>query len=300
MSYHVKLKDKSAAKAVKRLAKSQIDSAIAEIDDDTMPPAKTVHQIRKRCKKLRGLIRLVRPAFPDYAKENRKFRDAARELAPVRDAFVMVETIDKLVGHYDGELDKAAFTPFRDELQEAASAASGDEALAGKLADFRGKMAKARGRVSDWAITDTGFDAFAGGLAKTYGRAVDALARAEKKPTPDTMHEWRKRVKYHWYHTRLLRELWPEMIETRRETSDLLGDLLGDHHDLAVFRRRLAGLQASQDHPQAAEILDGIIAERQKSYTEDAFPLGRRLLAETPKAITRRYAEYWETWRTVA
>jgi hypothetical protein len=32
---------------------------------------------------------------------------------------------------------------------------------------------------------------------------------------PEHFHEWRKRVKYHWYHLGLLRELWPASMELR-------------------------------------------------------------------------------------
>ena len=49
----------------------------------------TVHDVRKRCKKVRGLLRLVRPGLgPDYRRANADVRDAARELSSLRDAHV--------------------------------------------------------------------------------------------------------------------------------------------------------------------------------------------------------------------
>ena len=43
-----------------RIATEQIDRAIDELDDSSLDYHETIHQVRKRCKKLRGLLRLVR------------------------------------------------------------------------------------------------------------------------------------------------------------------------------------------------------------------------------------------------
>ena len=51
--------NETVAKSIERICKEQIDKAIDEIDDTAPTREKTVHQIRKRCKKLRGVIRLV-------------------------------------------------------------------------------------------------------------------------------------------------------------------------------------------------------------------------------------------------
>jgi inorganic triphosphatase YgiF len=57
---------KTVQKSVRRIALEQIDKAIREVLDDNVNRHEAVHQVRKRCKKLRGLIRLVRPSFQDY------------------------------------------------------------------------------------------------------------------------------------------------------------------------------------------------------------------------------------------
>lgn len=300
MSYHVKLKDKSVEMAVRRLAKSQIGKAIKEIDDGSIPPGKTVHQVRKRCKKLRGLIRLVRPCFKKYSKENKTFRDAARALADDRDAEVMVETLDGLEQAYADQLDHDAILPLRDELIECLSEQTENEMIDDRLANFRLVMTEALDRSRDWKIREDGFDALAGGLAKTYRRAQKALAAAQDDPSPAAWHEWRKRVKYHWYHARLLREIWPDMVGTRRELADLLSDLLGDHHDLSVFASRMDGWQAIDRDPRLGDLLRGAIRARQETLLEEALPLGRRLFAEDADALNERWQLYWTQWRAAA
>jgi len=297
MSYHLKLKDKSVQKGVRRLAKSQIGKALKEIDDGSIPPGKTVHQVRKRCKKLRGLIRLVRPCFKKYSKENKIFRNAARDLANARDAEVMVETLDMLEETYSDQFDHSAILPLRDELIERLSDETENEVIEDKLANFRFIMSEALDRSRDWKVKEDGFDALAGGLAKTYRRAQKALAAAEDDPSPAAWHEWRKRVKYHWYHARLLREIWPDMIETRRELADRLSDLLGDHHDLAIFEHRMDDWETLRKDPRLGDLLRGAIKARQDKLLEEALPLGRRLFAEDADALQERWQLYWTQWR---
>ena len=84
--------------------------------------------------------------------------------------------------------------------------------LAAALADFRRSLVTARGRTGDWHLDASGFDALAGGLAKTVDRARKAMAIARDDGSTEAIHDWRKRVKYHWYHARLLEPVWPETM----------------------------------------------------------------------------------------
>ena len=78
------------------------------------------------------------------------------------------------------------------------------------------------------------------GLEKSYKRGRKAFAKTELDATPEMFHEWRKRVKYFWYHSRLLRGIWPEVMIVYIDFSKKLSDLLGDEHDLSVFRNLLS------------------------------------------------------------
>ena len=83
---------------IQRIAEEQLEKAVAEIQDGELDRHEAVHQVRKRFKKIRGLIRLVRPAFEKtYQRENAMFRDAGREISAVRDAQSLIEAFDRLV-----------------------------------------------------------------------------------------------------------------------------------------------------------------------------------------------------------
>jgi CHAD domain-containing protein len=228
--------DKSVQKNVRDIAESQVDKAIAEIDDSDLGIHDTVHQIRKRCKKLRGLVRLVRPCFSAYAAENAAFRNAAATLSFIRDAEAALETHDALIEFYSDQIDTSAYSTIHCRFVERKEEVVREKGLEDKLARFRDAMAEAKARIGEWDIDEDGFAAVAGGLGKTYKRGRRALAEVAARPMAESVHGWRKRVKYHWYHARLLREIWPEIMTAHISAAKALADILGTHHDLAVLQ----------------------------------------------------------------
>jgi CHAD domain-containing protein len=296
MAYRFHERDTTVADGFRRIAIEQIDKAIGEIDDDALRLPEKVHQVRKRCKKLRGLIRLVRPVFGGYGTENAAFRDAARALSGVRDSDVFIETYDDLTKIYEAQIERRAFAPIRRHLtlsKQRAETAVVDDA---RLKTFRAAIKSARSRAHCWRLEADGFDAIGGGVTKTYRRARKAMARAAEVRTAEAFHAWRKRMKYHWYHARLLTPIWPAVLKPHRAAAKRLSDALGDHHDLAVFRQRLA------DGPdpvagKTAEVLVGLMDQRQAVLEAEAFALGERVLAEPPKALSARWTAYWNAWR---
>jgi CHAD domain-containing protein len=277
----------------------QIEKAIGEITDDELDRHETVHQVRKRCKKLRGLIRLVRPQFDDYRRENAFFRDAARELSYVRDSQSIIECFDGLIGHFQEQIDQDAFARVREELVERRQRIADDKVgLDEKLDEFLTKMHEARGRAAYWKIDEDDFSAVEGGLAKTYGRGRKALRDAYEHPSTESFHEWRKRVKYHWYHARLLRQIWPDMMSAWRSASDRLSDLLGDEHDLAVFRQSLCDDPDRFGDDADRQVLIGLIDRRRAELQAEARPLGQCLFAEKSERLSERFACYRKTWKT--
>jgi CHAD domain-containing protein len=296
MAYSIKRGDASLQDGTRRIAVSQIHAALSALDAEDLDRDAKVHEARKRCKKLRGLIRLVRPGFGGYKRENAALRDAAGRLSRLRDADVLIETYDKLVTEYGGEIDRRAFGQIRRRLTLRRDDVLKTDKTEAALQAFRGDMTAVLDRAEHWRLADNSFDAVSDGLAKTYGRARKAMRKARKTPTDRSMHEWRKRVKYHRYHAQILRRTWPGPMEAHVEAAERLGDLLGDHHDLAVFGDVLRG--GSDDFGDAGvRRMAQALAHRHKKVLETrAFATGARLLAEKPEAITQRWESYWEAW----
>ncbi len=288
--------------ALRRIACEQADKAICEIEDDGLSVHASVHQLRKRCKKIRGLIRLVRPAFSDYARENAYFRDLARTFSDLRDAESMQTTLDAICAHFGEELaDVGHATPFaelRDWLgvrkQKLADAMQAD----GALEKACHALASSQKRIEDWSLDDDGLAATTAGLKRTYKRGRAGMNAAAALATPDCFHEWRKRTKFHRYHLRLLTPAWPQVLSTAREAAKDLSDWLGDDHDMAVFRQALGDNADEIGQPARHSALLALFARRAADLRSASFSLGRRVFAETPKAHADRMGTLVSAWRS--
>ncbi|MFN3938338.1 MAG: CHAD domain-containing protein [Gemmobacter sp.] len=296
MPYLFVLSDRSVRSAVRRIAAEQMDGALADMRDSTLVEAQMVHTLRKRVKKLRGLLRLVRPVFSGYDTENTALRDAARHIRDLRDAEVMRATFAGLADRIDLPADRRE--PILTRLDARLDAARGGQDGDSGLAAFREAMLDARDRVGSWKLDAKGFDALRPGLARTWNRARAAMteARSEFDGNFDALpfHEWRKHLKAHWYHARLLLPIWPEAMSPHVAAADALGELLGDHNDLDVLA---AALPELTDAPDEAATLAAAIDTDRRVLARRAIALGRRLLAGSGRDLAERWQVWWEVWR---
>ena len=75
--------DEAPAPTLRRLLAERIDRALGALRDETLASETRVHEVRKRMKESRALLRLFRRVLGDvFSEENRRFRDAGRLLAP--------------------------------------------------------------------------------------------------------------------------------------------------------------------------------------------------------------------------
>jgi len=299
MPYRIK-ETQTLAEEIQRIAEEQIDRAIGEIDDASLSRHKTVHQVRKRCKKLRGLLRLLRGPLDEedlFDRENARYRDAARELSHVRDAEALIETYDRLMEHFGDQVDRSAFGTIRRRLTlRRQEIADHETELDATLGEFRETLVAGRSSVPEWARQAEDFDSLLPGLAKTYRRGRRAMTVAYDDPSPEAFHEWRKRTKYHRYHCRLLRQLWPPVMKAWQAQVSELADFLGDAHDLSVFHKTLGREARDFGDGKTLEALFALIERRRVTLREEASPLGKRVFAEKPKHLTRRIRCWGEAW----
>jgi CHAD domain-containing protein len=299
MAYGFARDDASVQDGFRRIATEILDKAIRQVEKLEEAPDRpdgdeTIHQLRKGCKKLRGLFRLVRPGFRAYAKENAAVRDAAASLSSARDAEVLIVTFDALVE--ESAPVPAGVATFRKKLEvRRVELARGTDAAAA-LANFREAMAAIRKRSRRWRLEEDDFDALASGLETSYTRARNAMRAARKDPSAELFHEWRKRAKDHWYHARLLSPIWPDMMDTHVRIAEELGELLGFHHDLCVFQEVLS--QPVNGDAEAIAFLAELAQHREAATAAECLALGARLLAERPAALSRRWRAYWKWWRS--
>ncbi|WP_206456089.1 CHAD domain-containing protein [Aurantimonas marina] len=290
---------------VRRIASEQLHKAERELGEDCSDRHATIHAARKRLKKLRGLLRLVHHADADfYAEENARFRDTARALSGVRDAAAQIEALDALAARFAGEVETKAFAAIRARLTERRNAAAASEAdLEAAIDAALITLGEARRRLDGFVVRRpdrNGATLAAKGYARTYRRARQALKRAEKRRDAESLHELRKRVKYHWMHLRLLAPVWPEALAPLRDAAKAIADDLGLDHDYAVFRAEAATAPTAFGSSSDLSVVLALIDRRQSELRQAGLDAARRLLADDADAAGLRMRRLFRAARAVA
>jgi CHAD domain-containing protein len=278
------------ADELRRIACTDLDAAIEDlgpVGDPLGPDA--VHDVRKRLKRLRALVRLGRGGAldTDLARaENVAYRDLGRLLSAHRDVEALGETIERLhkaaaggdphVRHLLVDLESA--------VEERVSEASDDLA---PVDEARKGLSDARDRVEHWEIDDRdGWDQLEPGLLRQYRQGRRAMeAVGQDQPTDAGFHEWRKRVKDHWYQLQFLEAAWPKVLKATAKEAHRLADLLGDDHDLAE-------LSTTFDLEPVVAV---VVADERERLQTAALVLGAKVHAEPPKRLGRRLGRYWDS-----
>lgn len=294
-------RDETVGDAFRRIASTQSDKALDEVGSAAANPADedAIHDCRKRCKKIRGLIRLVRPALDQatYRAANEAFRDAARELSGLRDAQALLATFDSVVAVPTEPPRLDDFESVRAELVRRAGAEpDGDDAWASTFERAGDLLRAGHDLVVDADLHADGWGAVRGGLAQTYRRGRDALEVVYDDPTPDNFHELRKRAKYSWYHLRLLGPSAPAILDPLAKQFERLAEGLGDAHDLAVLRVQLDDDPDSFGGEATVHAALELLDQHREKLEHDGVSLAEQLYAEPPKPFARRLERYWDAW----
>jgi CHAD domain-containing protein len=275
---------------VTRVARGELDLTIGllEAAPNGDNGAQAVHEARKSLKRLRALLRVVRPALEDsrYKRENVILRDAGRELSGARDAHVLAETLDSLIASFGKELMPGTWLRLRSELAAGAARAQAESPSAyDAVVDALGN---ARIRVSNWPLPgENGRATLAEGFERIYRRGRRALRHAHDEPTAENLHELRKRAKDLWHSAQLLEPACPSKLQPLAKSAHRLSDLLGDDHDLCVL------LEHARAHPEVIdsvelELLETAAGFRSQSLRRRALACADSLYGRKPKQMLRR------------
>ncbi|HWD98894.1 MAG TPA: CHAD domain-containing protein [Bryobacteraceae bacterium] len=285
--------DESVPKGLRRLIREEIESS-GEYLAGNKPggPDEAIHEARKSIKKIRAVLRLVQPELGAiYDKENTALGTVAADLSEIRDAAAILETFDTLPGSDE-------FGPVRHALAERKKQTDASKDRDAVIQEAALGLRKLEKRIKTWPLKTGGFGALAPGLELRYRRGRRAMKAAGNEQTPECFHEWRKRVKDHWYQVRLIESLWTDEMQARERSLKELETWLGDDHNLFVMRSLIAGEPAAFGEPAMVDALLDLIDKRQNELRRNSLSLGARLYDDKPKAFTRRIEHLWKEWQS--
>ncbi|HEX2825517.1 MAG TPA: CHAD domain-containing protein [Burkholderiales bacterium] len=285
MGKHMKPAHPAAVKAAlsRQLAEAALGLSGGGIDDVA------IHAARKKLKSARAKLRLLRDAAgrAAYTRENAAVRDAARPLSELRDAKVMLDTVNDLLARKRGRARRLLLTALRGRLRAQHREARRRFEAEKRAAKSAGALERTVRRTALWDVPNHGAT-LERSIRRMYRKARKAFAAADAERSPASLHELRKLVKY-------LREALAPVDGTPLpraagivERADKLASELGEDHDLCVLEQHLSTTEASL-HAHSASFA-GEIAERRGKLQRRALERAAKLLRKKPRAFVKRLA----------
>jgi hypothetical protein len=285
------------ADEVRRVAAHQLGLAIARLTaagDDTHDDS--VHIARRHIKKVRALIRLVRPApRRRYRAVDRRLRNVNRMLAPIADAQATVAMLARVAWRDGGELPADVVERLRASVVRRESMAYEDAALTDVFEMVAALLRAERDAISEWRVRRTGFHAVAGGLERTARASRRAMVKALASSRVEDYREWRQRVKAHWLQVRLLTGRCGDGLALDERRLEALDGYLGDCRNCAILCEILT-TDSLLDRPYAALGLRAV-RRYERRLRRCARRLGIAIYNETPRDFVTRVERLWNSTR---
>jgi CHAD domain-containing protein len=277
---------RSFRKEVRRVVERQLDRALRDLCRSGATADEAIHDVRKRFKRVRAVLRLVRGELGDrvYRKENGALRDAAAAFSEVRNARVLVDAVDKLRKR-GGDVSSAAF----DSLEQFLKAKQRDthDRLARNvdaIDELREAIESGRRHASDWSLSKKGRRIIRSGLRASMRSGCEALDDAELETTAEHLHECRKRAKYFYHQVQLLdRVATPSVLKLAEQLHELEKNL-GDDHDLGMLHGEVVACIADG----LAEVNDRLLAlidAWRKELQEECLQQAKRIYRDDARAL---------------
>jgi len=277
-------KRKSTSKELTRIVSREFDKAMDAIRHPDSGRSIAVHEARKHVKKIRAVLRLLQTDLGKaYVAENRRLREVAHQLASMRDADAAAATLRALGAHFPRLLGNsrsdALLKKFRSR-QRAAAAGAGKLHAAARL------LQESAAHTAEQVRGVAGRNAVCEGMVRAYRRARKALAEVHAIPSDSVFHNWRKRVKDHWYHVRLLEGL-NSGAASRARALRRLEKCLGEDHNLVLLRGKILEHPAHFSDAKTMAVVLGCAVRYQQRLRRRALKLGERAFAHKPRAFQK-------------
>ena len=293
MAYRLK-HDQPIANEIKRVIMRQFELATTELKDIGDPRSDAaIHSARRRVKKVQAAILLARPSLGSkFRPLHHRLRRAIRLLAPVADGQGLVHALDELADRYRADFSPSVFDTIRSGLIEREARLDRKAKVDRVLQRVTATIRKERGRVNRWRLRGCGFRQLADGLEISFRRARTAMGAAMRHPTAHNHHRWRRRVKDHWLHVRLIEGRCGNRLMPYQRRLEALDECLGQYHNFALLHGILLTDPFVSRQETARRLR--LIRRYQAELRHRAKSLGARLYDERPDHYVRRVRALWQ------
>ncbi|MEK9501336.1 CHAD domain-containing protein [Gaopeijia maritima] len=283
----------TVAEGVHRMAREEVDGALARLRDPRYDANEALHDARTRLRKVRALLRLAQDAIgiEVFETEDAAYKQALKLLDPARESYVAVRTVESLRGDFTEVLRPSAFVDLQARLEERHHRILRHTLREGVVPEAIIQLETARGRIDGWPLELADDRVLERGLRRAYERGYASMARAyepEGGLAGRAFRLWRREARYLWFHYRVIAGAWPPVFEAMADEQLRLSHELGVGKDLGDLIRIVRDADDLADSQWPLLALTGLARERRKYLWQGLRSLGTRLYADTPDAFRDR------------
>jgi len=265
--------------AYRRLILEDIAAARAGLLDANLSPEEGVHGARRRLKRIRSIMRVLRPALGrQYEAYRDDIRSVARGLAVFRDADVLQTMATDL---------RTVSAPDQRALIERAITSLDKpppNRRRGSLIPVLRALEELELDAEDLPEPKDGKALYLRATRRAYrtGRRTMKLARRGRAATD--FHRWRKDAKDLWHLLVLGGKRLPKRMRRHAARVDTLAEILGLDHDYWITGEHIARVAGDLSNQEATRHL---VAARRKRLQKKALKRGARLYRLRPRAFRK-------------
>ena len=278
-----------------RVVDCLIENAVNRIKWPSHDRGEDVHLVRVTVKRLRAILRLLRPVISKTAfeRENIRLRTAARRLSASRDADVARQTLATLRSSKTREGDgvTVAFATFGN---------NGEPDISKSMSQIGLDLERTRQSLHRLRISGREWKAIEPGLREVYRQCRRRMRRALGQGDDDAFHKWRIRVKNLYYELQMLQPVWPDRLNKMVAGLAELQDKIGADHDLAVLKRSLQKSPDTFGGSESVEQILNALNNRRRKLKLITEPLGKTIFDQKSSGFVREMSGHWTDWRRIA
>jgi CHAD domain-containing protein len=275
-----------------RVGDGLIQNAVDRIRYPTSDRAGDVHLVRVTIKRLRALLRLIRPMITErvFAQENTRLKKAAWRLSLARDSDVARQTLATLPVSSDRDAVASVLAGFSNNDESPIEISKAMNEIELDLEQTRLEFHQIRISGQEW-------EAIGPGLEDVYRQCRKRMRSALRQGDDEAFHKWRIRVKNLYYELQMLQPVWPDRLVKMVADLRQLEEKIGADHDLVVLKQSLLKTPDAFGGIKAVEHVVGPLNEKSKQLRREAEPLGKAILDQTSRRFVRELGQYWSKWR---
>ena len=249
-----------------------------------------VHRIRTTIKRLRALLRLIRPAVETafFNLENERLRTAARLLSFARDSEVARDTLKTLpVRERSAREAVNAVLPGLEKRVELARAHQPN------VTEVKQRLTQTKRSFRQLKFRDSDQEIIKSGIRRVYRQGRRRMKAAFQTGQASAYHRWRIRAKNLYYELQFLEPIWPRPLRRMVSRLSKLQDRLGFAHDLTALRAELKKTPEAFGGDEAVQRVVSCLDHQTHKLRRAAEPLGRKIWREKPGRFSRRLRRQW-------